>query len=385
MGQRVAHLCKRENARRHRVMIHRSACLLLAGLAAGLSAGCLLQDGLGPPASLELAFNIEPQEAEVEPAGATVHREQPVFEEVPGKVGHHAATITAFPDGGLLAAWYSYDGPEELDGSAIIMARRPAGADAWGVPWQHIDRPAGDGNPVLYSEGDAVWLFQAVVPFGWSTAHIEVQRSADRGVTWTAPKSLSGPLGSNVRCPPVRTQAGHLLLPAYDDLLPRSLFFTSPDGEDWTLQTAVYTAAPHYNIQPSVVRVGGGRLLAVMRNAGQGWLWVSASDDDGQTWSPPQNSGFPNPGSAAVILTLSNGHLVLIFNDSPTERRPLSVASSADEGRTWSAPRVLADGEEHYSYPAAVQTPDGLIHVLYSLNRRLIRHATISESWIVER
>jgi len=83
-------------------------------------------------------------------------------------------------------------------------------------------------------------------------------------------------------------------------------------------------------------------------------------------------------------LKLHSGHLVLIYNDSPRLRRPLSIAMSQDEGGTWPFRRVLADGEETYSYPSAVQSPDGLIHVVYSLARRRIQHLTLNEAWIVQ-
>lgn len=307
----------------------------------------------------------------------------PIFDDIPGRMGHHAAAITAFPDGEMLAAWYSYTGPHELDGSAIFMSRRGPGDAAWEMPWQHIDRFVGDANPVLYSEGEEAWLFQAVVPFGWSTAHVEVQRSHDRGRSWQEPRVVQGPLGMNVRHPPVRTSEGDLLLPAYDDLFKRALFLASADGETWTLRSAVYTAAPDSSIQPSIAVADGVRLLAVMRNNGRGWLWVTASDDNGRSWSFPQDSGFANPDSSAKLLRLSDGVLVLVFNDSPSERRPLSVSLSADGGRRWSLPKTLADGDSTYDYPAAVQTSDGRIHVLYTQGRETIRHAAFNAAWVL--
>jgi predicted neuraminidase len=120
-----------------------------------------------------------------------------------------------------------------------------------------------------------------------------------------------------------------------------------------------------------------------MRNTGGGWLWVSASDDDGQSWTLPVNAGFANPASPAALLRLESGNLVLVFNDSPTERRPLSIAISPDEGLTWPHRRVIAGGETTYAYPSVVQTVDGLIHIVYSYGRDHIRHIELNEAWIV--
>lgn len=337
--------------------------------------GCDIPADSGTFRGFHLPFNLS--SATISSAFSQAIDNEPLFSEVPGAAGHHAATIAAFPDGELIAAWYSYRGPEELDGAAIYTSRRRSGASAWSQPRLEIARGDPVGNPVLFAEGDELMLFFAVAPFGWSSAHIEMQRSSDRGKTWSRPIRLPGPIGSNVRFSPIRLRDGRLLLPAYDDLFHRTLFLTSSDGESWELMPIVSSGESGKPIQPSVVELTGGRLLAVMRNTAKGWLWVMASDDMALSWSPPADSGFPNPGSAAALHRLANGHLVLVYNDSPRERRPLTVALSTDEGKTWPHRMILADGDETYSYPSIAQSPDGMIHIVYSLGRRSIRHAAI--------
>ena len=350
-------------------------------LTAALSGGCIGLVGNTPPADLELLFN-DGAAATIAPEGTPLFQTEPVFDSIAGKIGSHAPTLTAFPNGELLAAWYSYDGPGELDGAAIYASRRAAEATDWGTPELIADGPAGDGNPVLHSEADAVWLFYAVATGGWSTAHIEVRRSNDCGHTWTAPGRIDGPLGANVRFPPVRLADDTLLLPAYDDLLQRSLFFASTDGDTWAIRSAVSTTTAHPNLQPSIALLANQRLLAVMRNVGRGWLWAMASDDGGRTWSSPQDSGFPNPASPAALQRLTSGNLVLVFNDDNDARSPLSITLSADDGRTWTPPRILVAGDGDYAYPAIAQTPDGLIHITYSHDRQRIEHITLNEAWI---
>ena len=334
-------------------------------------------------AELELRFNFDSEPTPAVTDGAPLFDSAPVFRDVAGRIGSHAPTLTVFPDGELLAAWYSYEGPHELIGSAIYTARLAAGAEQWDPPLVHLDRALGEGNPVLYSEGDEVWLFSAVaLQSWWSTAHIEVQRSFDRGQTWSAPVPIGGPLGSNLRFPPIRLNDGTLLLPAYDDLIQRSLFFSSADGLTWSWRSAVWTELGQQNLQPSVVELDSGRLLAVMRNSGTGWLWVSASDNGGWSWAPPMDGGFPNPAAPAQLLKLASGNLLLIYNNSNEIRGVLSITMSADNGVTWLPPRVLVeDGGEHI-YPAAIQAPDGLIHILYSHSRERIQHMTLNEAWV---
>lgn len=348
-------------------------------------AGCPRLEGQPPIAGETLGFNVPGEPTPVVVAGEPVCAVATVCDVLAGKAGHHAPTIAALADGELLAAWYSYDGPGELEGADLYVARRRPGDAGWSAPAVLVDRTVAVGNPVLYSEGEVVWLFYAVVPGGgWGTVHVEHQRSDDRGLTWSAPRVLGGGLGMNVRYPPVRTAGGELLLPAYNDLVPRAVFFASGDGDTWRVRSEMPVDLAHAQLQPCVAPLADGRLLAVFRNGGRGWLWVSTSADGGRDWSTPADSGLPNPGSPAALARLASGNLVLVFNDSDTVRRPLAMTISADEGRMWHPSRVLVDGPGEYAYPSLVQTPDGLLHVVYSHERARIEHIALNEAWLAQ-
>ncbi len=334
------------------------------------------------PAGRSIPFNdataVSPP-GDLEPHFST----RPIFAAIAGKSGSHAPTIVTFDDASLLAAWFSYTGPSELDGSAIFVSRHPASGGAWTAPMLLVDGPAGDGNPVLYAEGHRVWLFFVRVPFGWATAQLSLMRSEDRGITWTQPVTLPVGIGTNVKFPPLRLAGGELLLPAYSDLFTQSLFFVSADdGASWTLRSTLYTPPPFECLQPSVARLVDGRLLTVMRNRGQGFLWVAASDDEGRTWSTPQDSGFGNPGSPAALLRLADGALLMVLNNDPLSRRTLSATLSRDDGRTWTLPRVVVAGAGAYSYPALAEAPGGLVHLVYSYERQRIEHVELNPAWV---
>ncbi len=364
---------------------HLRAAWMMAALIPWTHLGCTGILAARPESHAALELNLPLPPAPVLADGDLSVQSEAIFAEIPDRFGSHAPTIAALPDGTLLAAWYSYCGPGELDGTALYLARREPGAADWSQPALHLERLEALGNPVLYRAAESVWLFFAAVPgSGWSTARVEFQQSLDGGHRWSDPRPLGGPLGTNVKYPPVRLRDGSLLLPAYDDLWQRALFFRSIDGAAWDLRSDISLPPPQQPTQPALAALDDGRLLAVMRNTGRGWLWVAASDDDGRSWTQPQDSGFPNPASPAALLNAGGGVLVLIFNDSNTERRPLSAAVSGDAGRTWHAPRVLVDGDGEYAYPAAVLTADGRIHVLYSHARRYIGHVEFNLAWAAD-
>jgi len=83
-----------------------------------------------------------------------------------------------------------------------------------------------------------------------------------------------------------------------------------------------------------------------------------------------------------AMCRLRNGHLVLVFNDSSTERTPLSVALSTDEGATWGRPVSLEANPGEYAYPCVIATSDGQTHVSYTFLRLVIKHAEFNERWL---
>ena len=53
----------------------------------------------------------------------------------------------------------------------------------------------------------------------------------------------------------------------------------------------------------------------------------------------------------------------------------------SDDGKSWKAAAIVekADSGE-FSYPAMIQTKDGLVHMTYTWNRKKVRHVTIDPS-----
>ena len=113
---------------------------------------------------------------------------------------------------------------------------------------------------------------------------------------------------------------------------------------------------------------------------------TATSKDGGKTWSEGKDASFPNPNAAIDFKKLANGHLMLIYNDHMYERSPLTAALSTDGGQTFPHRLNLMEGKGSYSYPTAIQTQDGKIHVFFTSDgRTTIRHAILEESDIVQR
>jgi alpha-L-rhamnosidase len=132
-------------------------------------------------------------------------------------------------------------------------------------------------------------------------------------------------------------------------------------------------------IQPSILQRKGSRLQAVGRTQ-QNKVFTIESKDDGRTWSKMALLDLPNPSSGTDALTLKDGRHLLVYNHTTRKtgnRETLNVAIS-DDGKKWDAALVLEqDRGKEFSYPAVIQTRDGLVHITYTWHRTRIRHVVL--------
>jgi predicted neuraminidase len=153
-------------------------------------------------------------------------------------------------------------------------------------------------------------------------------------------------------------------------------------GATWQKIGPVNDGVMIQSIQPSILFLGGDRLVALGRSR-QNRMFEIMSDDGGVTWGRMTLGSLPNNNSGTDAVTLADGSHLLVYNHvagSPGQwggkRTPLNVAASRD-GTTWEAALVLEDDPGEYSYPAIIQTSDGLVHVTYTWNRRKVKHVVI--------
>lgn len=306
-----------------------------------------------------------------------------VFEPTSKFPSSHAATVAVLPDGDLFCAWYS-GSREGAPDTAIYGARFVSAEGRWTEPEVVADRPGRPmGNPVLFLDlRGRLWLFFVVMHGeGWHTCSIWFKRSADGGRSWGTEQPLREEPGWMVRTKPVvLRRGGAYLLPAYDETVWAPAFFLSEDeGRTW--EPIEGPRLPCEAIQPAVVELSDGSLLAYLRTR-CGRIWAIKSEDGGRTWEDLGPTPLPNPNSAVELIRLRGGRLLLLFNESERERTPLVAALSSDEGRSWPQRRALEGGEGEFSYPSAVQAPDGSIHAVYTWRRLSIAHVTFDEGWL---
>lgn len=295
----------------------------------------------------------------------------------------HASTI-AESGGGLVAAWFG--GTDEGEPDVAIWTSRLTDGK-WSPPAEAANGVQPDGkrfpcwNPVLFQpRSGPLLLFYKVGPSP-QTWWGELKTSSDHGATWSTAQRLPEGILGPIKNKPVELPDGTLLCPTSSETPERPSkwrvhFEMTPDlGKTWTSTGPLNDGVEFSAIQPSVLFLGNDRLLALGRTR-QKRIFQIESSDNGKTWGKLTATDLPNPNSGTDALTLKDGRHLLIYNHTENGRSPLNLAVS-ENGREWSAALTLENEPGEYSYPAIIQTADGLVHLTWTWQRRKIRHAVV--------
>jgi predicted neuraminidase len=304
----------------------------------------------------------------------------------------HASTI-AETRSGLVAAWFG--GTRERDPDVGIWISRLENA-RWTAPVEvanGVESPTNRypcWNPVLFQpKTGPLLLFYKVGPSPskwWGM----LMTSADSGRTWSSPGRLPEGILGPIKNKPVQLLNGDILCPSSMENGGWRVHFerTADLGKTWSKTSPVNDPGQIAAIQPSLLFYSGNRLQAVGRTR-QDRIFEIWSEDQGRSWGPMTLTSLPNPNSGIDAVTLNDGRQLLVYNHAlrgtTKGRSPLNVAVSSD-GKKWMAALTLENepGAE-FSYPAVIQTSDGLVHVTWTWKRRRIKHAVVDPTTLVLR
>lgn len=302
----------------------------------------------------------------------------------------HASSLLELDNGDLLCTWFggTREGAPDVN---IWLARKPLGDQ-----WQSLVSVSGEGgktifNPVLVQlEGGDIQIYFCSPGIDDG----QVITSSDNGYTWSEPKQLPEGFVGPIVNKPVYMDNGTIIAGSSLQGKPGKrihMEMSTDNGKTWTrigpISDPVNT---RYNlIQPTILVHSQQRLQILARTNEKhtgAKLAQTWSEDGGLTWSQVTDATLPNNNSAIDAVTLDDGTHLLVYNHSTREdttcgrkgRGILTVATSID-GINWEAAAVLEyrTGQVQYSYPAVIQTKDGLVHVTYSWHRKRIKHVVI--------
>ena len=301
----------------------------------------------------------------------------------------HASTI-AQTKTGLIAAWFG--GTKEGNKDVCIWISRNENGK-WSTPENVANGIQNDTlrypcyNPVLYQvpNGELILFYKiGPKPAAWKGF---MKTSNDGGKTWSAQQSLPDGILGPVKNKPVLLKNGTLLCPSSNESSGWKVHMetTTDNGKTWK-SLIVADGDTHGAIQPSILFHKDGSLQALCRSRDRA-IVETWSMDNGVTWSPLVKTDLPNNNSGTDAVTLKDGRQLLVYNhvlppgkEVKGARTPLNVAISPD-GKKWYAALILEDSPiSQYSYPAVIQTSDGLVHFVYTWRRQRIKHVVVDPS-----
>lgn len=314
-----------------------------------------------------------------------------VFTDAPFKQCH-ASTIVQNKAGKLLLACFGGTQEGKDDVSIWLTTLNNGKATsvikvADGVVNDTLRYPA--WNPVLFKDkAGIITLFYKVGPNPreWWGMY---KTSKNDGNTWSAAIKLPDGILGPIKNKPVQLENGVILSPSSIEEMGehgrwKAHIERSTDaGKTWA-NIPIDTAGKFDVIQPSVLIYPGEKLQILCRSK-QGKVVQAWSADGGKTWGKLSATSLLNPNSGTDAVTLKSGKQLIVYNpDVPGKdwfngRGKLRVAMSTD-GQKWTDVAVLENGDkEEYSYPAIIQTNDGLVHITYTYDRKNVKHVVLKE------
>jgi len=315
------------------------------------------------------------------------------------------ADIIRLKDGGLLLAYGQWRGESVCDPAEIRCVTSRDGGRTWGDDRVLLPNEGKCGTfsvSLLRLRNDEI-LMSYGVKESVDDRNVYFRKSDDECRTWSPRVRLEVPpawysgytgIGNNRL---IQLRGGRILAAAWagwaqDRTILGFTAYSDDNGETWRKSDDVdiRTIDPSNKYgadDPAVIELRDGRVMMFLRTT-LGFIAKCYSQDQGKTWTRPvrvRELEAPN-APAAIGRIPETGDLLLIWNRSKTERRPLSSAISKDDGKTWAHIRVVDDTSP--SAYASITPVDGrvlLTYWSYEPNGTTLKVKSIDHRWFYQR
>jgi predicted neuraminidase len=253
------------------------------------------------------------------------------------------------------------------------------------------------GNPVpaRMADGRLQLFFVTVSIGGWAGSSISSLITDDEGLTWGNPQRLiSSPLinlSTLVKSPAISFADGRLGLPAYHEWIGRFGEFLRVDAGQVIDKRRM--SSGRSAIQPMVFVNDAQDATAYFRQTRKAGLAkqvpVSQTLNAGQSWQSEPDLPIANPNSAVAGLQLNSGTRILVLNNIEAGRHRLALMMADAKSRQWQVIEVVeddgplpADQRKEFSYPYLISADGNDAHLVYTWDRKKIRHRYFSGAWL---
>ena len=280
--------------------------------------------------------------------------------------------LVILKDGSILAAWSEFYGGNRDDSAGRISAKiSKDGGKTWGERWTMVENTGGENVMSasflrLKSTGELLLFY--LEKNSKTDLRPLVRRSSDEGKTWSEPVTIIRDEGywvmNNARV--VQLSSGRIVCPVAmtEKVFEKGhrfrtlCFFSDDEGNTWRRGVGGAVAPKRGAMEPGLIGKADGTVLQTIRTQ-TGKQWFSESKNGGDTWSEAAPWTVVSPEAPATLAKMPGDRGWLIIcnptldpkNSHGGKRTPLAAMTSLDEGKTWSAPKLIeTDPAMTYSY-----------------------------------
>lgn len=277
-------------------------------------------------------------------------------------------------------------------------------------------RPTAGGVLLRTRDGVLVYVYMDMTSFKWKWSEAKREaardvrldvwaiRSTNEGKTWTGRKRVfEGYCGALIDM--IETSTGEIVVPVQRLLRDPCrhaicVYVSSDAGQSWQHSNTIDLGGHGHHdgaMEPTLVELGDGTLWMLIRtNLDQ--FWTAYSSDKGLSWRVMRPSGIDASSAPAYMLRLASGRLALVWNrlypqgrkryprlggdcqlasvNACWHREEVSLAFSADDGKTWTEPgvilRIKGGGP---SYPYLFEPEPGALWITTRFRDQLVLSA----------
>lgn len=331
----------------------------------------------------KLLYIFTAQSALAYPSHKAIVKSEFIFKK-PSFKSCHASTLTETNTNKILCSYFAGSEEGKKDVSIWISSLEN---NSWSEPKKLINYPKeAHWNPVLFTlPSNEILLFYKVgrSPGTWSGF---LKRSLDNGNTFSEseifPSGIYGPIKNR----PLFLDDETLLCPSSQESYEAWACYmeiTDKNCKDWKRSFPIIDPQNSRGIiQPTLFLTKEGNIKMLARSFEQGYIYTAISTDKGCSFSDAIPTTLPNPNSAIDAIKLFDGRVLLVYNHSKKKRFPINIAISEDDGKTWKMKLSLEKKRGEYSYPAVIQSKDGLVHITYTWKRKKIKYIVLDPKFL---
>lgn len=253
----------------------------------------------------------------------------------------------------------------------LIIRRSADNGKSWTPIETVVDYPQGqsasDPSMIVDRVTKTIFMF-----FNYMDLDLESQiyylkyiKSQDNGKTWSDPVDIT----SQISKPQwhkdfkfitsgrgIQTRNGTLLHTLVNLDHGLHLFKSEDHGNSWQL---IDTPLIPGN-ESKVIELIDGSWMVNCRLNGKGYRQVYISPDKGKTWSSRPDYNLVDPGCNAAIIPFPSQKRTILFVNAnhKTNRKNLTLKSSTDDGKSWSAEKTIYKGPSAYATITLLKNAD---------------------------